>query len=1371
MQRFVGLTSLACSVALTFSVAHAEGIRPTAADGRLLNLNLEDGSLKDWTPTGDAFTKQPVEGDTIVKRRPGMKSGHAGNFWLGGYEFLGDDAKGSLTSVPFKVTHRWASFLIAGGAWPTTRVELIDGAEGTSFFNCRGYEHETLRPVVVDLEKQLGKDMYIRIIDEQTGHWGHLNFDEFLFHAERPKFENELHPRDAEKMRTAPDVVKYAGLSPAEAVKAMTLPPGFSATVFAAEPDVVQPVAFTIDPRGRLWVVECLTYPQRAPEGQGKDRILIFEDVDGDGKSDKKTVFAENLNLATGIELGFGGVYVGAAPYLLFIPDRNGDDKPDGAPEVLLDGWGFQDTHETLNSFTWGPDGWLYGCHGIFTHSKVGTPGTPDEKRVKINAGIWRFHPTKKTFELFAEGTSNPWGIDFDANGQLWAEACVVPHLWHVIQGARYQRQAGQHFNPHTYDDIKQSADHVHWAGAAGPHAANNRSDSAGGGHAHAGLMVYNGDAWPEEYRGKFFIGNIHGQRINMDVPKPRGSGYVAAHGADFLNFNDSWSQIINFKSGPDGNVYLIDWYDAEQCHRPDPKAHDRGNGRIYKVSFGESKSKPINLSKASDQELVATQFHDNAWHVTTSRRLLQERAAIGNKPVEAARDLLGVYGASHSESQERLLRAMWGAWAAGVLDQNLLIERSMDFMWEVSKKPHAVGWMFRLLLENRPALDDLRDQAFFSSMARQKKAPATFRLYLASALQRMTFDDRMSWLDALLAREENAADHNLPLMYWYAAEPLAATDSEWAMKLALDSKVPPMLEFMTRRISSIGDEKSLALVTKSLDGIAEDARRLEMLRGLSAAFVGQRDVATPPGWDAVAEKLSHSQNAEVRSLAETLSVTFGSQIALERMRKTLADANATIEQRTAAIDALVRAKDAKSATILQSTAGEPALAGAALRALAAFEDPKTPDAILAIYPKLPVAEKRDALNTLASRPTYAKALLRAVSDKTIPDTDLTPELIRQIREFIDVKELPADHPLSKRLTEEVSVSSNTEKLARIAEVKKMLTTGPKGDAAQGRAVFARTCQQCHILFDAGGDVGPNITGANRADLDYLLLNILDPNAVIPDEYKTTVLRTKDGRVLSGVVRKQDDTSLTLATANETVVVPKKDISRSKVQPVSMMPEGLIDALSETERRDLIAYLQSAKQVPIPATPENAKTFFNGKDLTGWWGHPDIWKVDNGELVGKSEKGLPNNEFLKSNLLVKDFRLTFKMKLTPNTENSGVQIRSVPVENSHEMKGYQCDAGKTWWGKIYHESGRGLLTKVDGDKFVKENDWNTYEILAVGHKIKTAINGKLCSDLDDPDGELEGIIGVQVHAGGPIEVRWKDFELEVNPKPEMKTVK
>ncbi|HSH15302.1 MAG TPA: PVC-type heme-binding CxxCH protein, partial [Verrucomicrobiae bacterium] len=365
------------------------GILPVGKEGRPLNLDFELGTLQDWTASGNAFDKQPLEGDVVARRRPGMKSNHGGRHWVGTYEIHQDNGKGTLTSVPFKVTQPYAAFYIAGGPYEKTAVELGRADSGKVFFKISGYDGErfrqsndateTMRPVVVDLREQRDREIFIRVVDEQDGHWGHINFDEFKFYAARPEFPDALDPKQKPLPPEPPaDEVKFTQLSPEEAAREMTLPPGFSATLFAGEPDVVQPIAFALDDRGRVWVAEGLTYPSRAPEGQGKDRILILEDTDGDGRHDKRIVFMEKLNLVSGLEVGFGGVWVGAAPNLLFIPDADGDDKPDGEPRVVLDGWAYQDTHETLNTFLWGSDGWLYGCHGVFTHSKVGKPGMPE---------------------------------------------------------------------------------------------------------------------------------------------------------------------------------------------------------------------------------------------------------------------------------------------------------------------------------------------------------------------------------------------------------------------------------------------------------------------------------------------------------------------------------------------------------------------------------------------------------------------------------------------------------------------------------------------------------------------------------------------------------------------------------------------------------------------------------------------------------------------------------------------------------------------------------------------------------------------------------------------------------------------------------
>jgi putative membrane-bound dehydrogenase-like protein len=562
-----------------------------------LNLDFEKGSLADWTAHGEAFRGQPVEGDAVHRRRGDMHSNHAGRFWVGTYEIGGDAPRGTLTSAPFRVTKPFASFLVGGSSRPETRVELIRPDSGNVVFRASGNDAEDMERVAVDLSEHMGQEIAIRVVDDLSMGWAHVNFDDFRLHESRPAVSPRRQP-------LAPDSFEHAGLGPEEAARVMTVPPGFHVTLFAGEPDVVQPIAMAIDDRGRVWVAEAYSYPRRVPDDQARDRILVFEDTDGDGRFNTRTVFADHLNLVSGLEIGFGGVWVGAAPYLLFIPDRDGDLRPDGPPQVLLDGWAMEDTHETLNTFTWGPDGWLYGCHGVFTHSRVGKPGTTAESRTPINAGIWRYHPARQVFEVFAHGTSNPWGIAFDARGQMLITACVIPHLYHVAQGGRYERQAGQHFNPYTYDDIKTIADHRHYLGT-NPHGGNGRSDAAGGGHAHAGALIYLETAWPAEYRGSLFMNNIHGARINRDVLRPSGSGFVGSHAPDFLLAHDAWSQIVHLEAGPDGSVFMIDWYDKNQCHHKEVDSHDRSNGRIFKVAYGHGKAAPLDLRKLDDRSLV----------------------------------------------------------------------------------------------------------------------------------------------------------------------------------------------------------------------------------------------------------------------------------------------------------------------------------------------------------------------------------------------------------------------------------------------------------------------------------------------------------------------------------------------------------------------------------------------------------------------------------------------------------------------------------------------------------------------------------------------------------------------------------------------
>src|SRR5438067_502417 len=325
--------------------------------------------------------------------------------------------------------------------------------------------------------------------------------------------------------------------SPQESVRRIKVPEGFRVSLVAGEPTLKKPIAATTDERGRLWVVESHSYPHWITDGRpGKDRVLILEDTKGTGRFDKRTVFLDNGTNLSGIALGFGGVWLCATPNLLFIPVRPGEDKPAGPPEVVLDDWDLKAKHNVFNGLTWGPDGYLYGLNGISSNSRVGKPGTPDDRRTPLNCSVWRLHPTRRTFEVVAWGTTNPWGLDFDDAGEAFITNCVIKHLFHVIPGAHYERMFGEDLNPHCYGLIQGCADHLHWAGGkwSDSRGGLGAHGESGGGHAHVGAMIYLGDNWPDRYRSQVLTCNLHGLPVNGDLLERHRSGYVARHGPDY---------------------------------------------------------------------------------------------------------------------------------------------------------------------------------------------------------------------------------------------------------------------------------------------------------------------------------------------------------------------------------------------------------------------------------------------------------------------------------------------------------------------------------------------------------------------------------------------------------------------------------------------------------------------------------------------------------------------------------------------------------------------------------------------------------------------------------------------------------------------
>ena len=614
-------------------------------------------------------------------------------------------------------------------------------------------------------------------------------------------------------------------LTPSQAVKKMSIPEGFDVSVFASEPDIAEPIAFCFDAKGRMWVVENFNYQTRRQHTNDPvSRIQILEDTDGDGVFDVKKTFTDQLTFTSGLACGFGGVFVGSPPNLTFIPDADGDDIPDGPPEVLLDGWGINDRHETLNSFSWGPDGWLYGCHGVFTHSRVGKPGDAESDRQFIDGGIWRYHPVRETFEIFARGFSNPWGFDFNDHGQGFATMCVIPHLFHIVQGGTYHKQSRPHVNPYVYDYITTIRDHTHLS-------------------AHGGARFYLADTFPERYRDRLFMCNIHEHAVLTNYMVPNGSSFIGKHGSDFMPTNDLAWVGFSVEIGPEGGVYLLDWHDQDVCGNA---VKFPNSGRVYRIMPSDAKvSERPNLPEASDAELVKNQMHSNDWYVRQARTLLQYRAESGQ-----LRDRGSVHDSlaqmfQEVESTPKKLRAMWALYVTGGLDRQSLTGLLAH------EDEYIRSWAIQFLLDESSVnafqpnakAGKLLEKDLLSrlvTMAREDSSQVV-RLYLASATQRLAYSQRWGILSELVSHPEDLTDNNLPRMYWFALEPMVPTHQQQALDLVVKGKIPQLQEFVARRLVT-GDLNPADLNQVSRSA-AWDKTIKTLMDGLRVASVGEGGV------------------------------------------------------------------------------------------------------------------------------------------------------------------------------------------------------------------------------------------------------------------------------------------------------------------------------------------------------------------------------------------------------------------------------------------------------------------------------------------------------------------------------------------------
>jgi putative membrane-bound dehydrogenase-like protein len=950
-----------------------------------------------------------------------------------------------------------------------------------------------------------------------------------------------------------------------DAVRRMTVPEGFRVEVAASEPDVRQPIAIAQDGRGRLWVAESLSYNGSDFTDRPADRILIFEDSDGDGVLERRSVFAEGLNRLTGLEVGFGGVWITAPPHLSFLPDRDRDDHPDGPPVVLLDGWSLQAEHNSVNGLTWGPDGWLYGRHGIKAPSAVGKPGTPAAGRVALSCAIWRYHPTRHEFELVADGTVNPWGLDFDAYGEGFFTTSVVDHLWHLIPGAHYERRKGQdtHPDPHAYALLGPINDHRHWGSdtwnRGGEDGGNADTPALGGGHSHSGALIYQGDNWPGRYRGAILMSNIHGHRINLDRLERQGASYRARHDGDFLRANDDWFRAVALATGPDGGVFVTDWSDLGECH--DRDGVHRTSGRIYKVVHGRPQPVRVDLDSETHAQLADRHRHENEWFVRLARRILHERAAAGADLSAAHALLLRQY--EEDGDVPLKLRALWTLWLTRGVDRSWLL-RQLDHRDEPVR-----AWSIRLLAGERPVpAETLRA---FAERATADESPLV-RLTLASVMTRVPPRDRWPTLERLARWDCDADDPSIPPMIWHGLEPLVQDDPGRALDLARASRIPRIRRFVARRLGSeLGNPRvATTCLFESIRDETDGAIREDLLRGTVESLRGRREVAVAPDEAAVLRRVAAEGDSRPARLATLALLALGDAEARHTARALIVDRRVDAADRMAALRDLAAQRPPDLPPLLFRLLDDDRLAVTALESLQAYDHPDTARILLRRLPAMHPGERRIALSTLAARVASASALLDAVERGAIEARAISAEQARQI---VNLR----DEPLAARLERLWGRARPTpaEQRKEINRVKKLLSGGILGpaDLASGGRLFADRCAACHQLHGNGGSIGPDLTGSDRLNLDYLLTNVIDPSAAVAADFRLSIVLTADDRVLSGIVDGGGGNTLTVRTATGPVTLDRRDVAEIKASPSSLMPDGLLQSLSDLQIRDLFGYL------------------------------------------------------------------------------------------------------------------------------------------------------------------------------------------------------